>query len=142
MKDFTIKKKQYSDVILIPSFEDRFSFLKLDGVVCETTFGGFRWLNQELYRSPEWKRIRRKIIIRDEGRDLAHPDRLITGNILIHHINPITIDDIKRRSSKVFDPENLICVSYQTHMAIHYGDSNHLIQDYKERTKNDTCPWR
>ena len=99
-------------------------------------------MNQILYNSPEWKRLRNQIIIRDNGRDLGCEGYEIYGRILIHHMNPITVDDIVSRDPIVFDPENLICVSHNTHNAIHYGDENLLIMAPVERTKNDTCPWR
>ena len=134
--------KNYQDLISIESFNDRFAYLQMKGVIGNQTFGGHRYLNQKLYQSLEWKRIRREVIIRDGGCDLAHPDHPIYGQILIHHIEPITIDDVLNRSRKVFDLRNLICVSFDTHNAIHYGDSSLLVPEFVERTKYDTCPWR
>ena len=134
--------RTYSQALAIPSFEDRFNYLKLDGFVGDQTFGGHRYLNQDLYRSEEWKQIRREVIIRDNGCDLADPDRPIFGRVLIHHIEPITIDDILDRHSCVFDMENLICISFETHNALHYGNSETLPKMYAERQPNDTCPWR
>lgn len=134
--------KRYSELITIPTYEERFKYLQLKGAVGYDTFGYDRYLNQILYNSPEWKRLRNQIIIRDNGRDLGCEGYEIYGRILIHHMNPITVEDIVSRDSIVFDPENLICVSHNTHNAIHYGDENLLIMAPVERTKNDTCPWR
>ena len=134
--------KTYSELITIPTFEERFEYLRLKGSVGKDTFGYDRYLNQILYNSPEWKRLRNQIIIRDNGRDLGCEGYEIYGRILIHHMNPITVEDIVSRDPIVFDPENLICVSHNTHNAIHYGDENLLIMAPVERTKNDTCPWR
>ena len=134
--------KTYQGLLSIQDFVDRFEYLKVPGSIGDPTFGGHRYLNQQLYQSPEWKRVRREVIIRDDGCDLAHPDYPIYGNVLIHHIDPITIDDILHRHPKVFDLDNLVCVSFCTHNAIHYGDSNLLPPVFTERTKNDTCPWR
>lgn len=134
--------RSYSEVILLPTFIERFRYLKLGGKVGEETFGFDRYLNQTLYRSVEWKRFRRDIIIRDRGLDLACDDHEIVEKILVHHINPITLKDIERRDSKIFDPDNVICVSLNTHNAIHYGDESLLMLDPIERTPFDTCPWR
>lgn len=134
--------KMYKELIDIPNFLDRFQYLKVSGRVGDRTFGGSRYLNQQLYRSPEWKRVRRDVILRDNGCDLAHPDHPIDGQVYIHHIEPITVEDIAERRSKVFDADNLVCVSFQTHNAIHYGDESLLPKEYVERRKNDTCPWR
>lgn len=134
--------KRYSKVILIPEFLDRYEYLKIGGTVGRETFAGHRYLNQTLYTSDEWKRTRRDVIIRDDGCDLADPDRPILGMILIHHIEPITIDDILQRRPCVFDLDNLICTSLNTHNAIHYGNASLLPKPFVERYKNDTCPWR
>lgn len=134
--------KSYSVVILLPTLEERFEYLKLKGHVGAETFGYDRYLNQILYHDPEWKRIRREVIIRDNGCDLAVKDHEIQGRILVHHINPITIDDVKLRRYCVFDLDNLICTSHDTHNAIHYGDSNLLPKNPVERRPNDTCPWK
>lgn len=134
--------KTYSELITLPTYEERFEYLRLKGAVGKETFGYDRYLNQTLYNSPEWKRTRRKILIRDDGCDLACKDRIIYRNVIIHHINPITLEDIVERRSIVFDPENLICVSHNTHNAIHYGDINLLTTGPIERSANDTCPWR
>lgn len=134
--------KTYSELITIDSYEERFEYLRCNSVVGKETFGYDRYVNQALYNSPEWKCLRRQIIIRDDGCDLAYPGYTIHGKIIIHHINPITLDDILNRRSNVFDPENLICVTHNTHIAIHYSDANLLTTGPIERTKNDTCPWR
>lgn len=134
--------KSYSEMLKFRTFEERFQYLKLSGVVGEQTFGGSRQLNQTLYRSPEWKEFRRQIIIRDNGFDLGCEDHLINGKVYIHHINPLDINDLVYRRSCIFDPENVISVAYDTHQAIHYGDENLLHLDYVPRKPNDTCPWR
>lgn len=134
--------KSYSELITIPTYEGRFEYLRLNSAVGKETFGFDRYLNQALYNSQDWKLWRRKIIVRDNGCDLACEGYTIYGKILIHHINPITMDDIVNRRSIVFDPENLICVTHNTHNAIHYGDVNLLATGPIERTPNDTCPWR
>lgn len=134
--------KTYSECIALPTFIDRFNYLKLGGSVGVETFGFDRYLNQTLYRSYEWKRFRRDMIIRDMGCDLVCEDREIIGKIILHHINPLTLDDVINRDPKIFDPENVICVSLDTHNAIHYGDADLLFTGIVERTKNDTCPWR
>ena len=134
--------RTYSELSKLKTFEDRFQYLRLDGIVGEETFGFDRYLNQILYQSDEWKRRRRDIIIRDNGCDLGCEGFEVHGRILIHHINPITVDDIVNRNPKVFDPENLILTSHNTHQAIHYGNEDLLILAQIERSKNDTCPWR
>lgn len=137
--------KTYLELITLQTFEDRFNYLKLNGVVAETTFGGHREVNQILYRSPEWQRVRRKVIIRDNGCDLAIEDRPIIkpARILIHHINPISLKDITDHDPKVFDLNNLITVSHETHNAIHYGDQSLLTPSTpNERKLNDTIPWK
>lgn len=138
----TMMNKSYSELMKIQNFKERFEYLKLTGYVGEITHGGHRYLNQELYSSPRWRRLRRAIIIRDEGCDLADPDRPIHGKIYIHHINPISVDDLIRQAEIIFDPENLITVSRETHDAIHYGSYEKIPQDYIPRSENDTCPWR
>lgn len=134
--------RTYSETILLPTFIERFRYLQIGGKVGAETFGYDRYLNQTLYRTAEWKRFRREVIIRDNGCDLGCDDREIYGKILVHHINPITVDDIINRHSNVFNLDNVICVSLDTHNAIHYGDEELLMLGPIERTKNDTCPWR
>lgn len=134
--------RSYSELIKIEKFEDRFKYLCLAGIVGETTFGGHRYLNQMLYQTEKWKSTRREVILRDNGCDLAHEDYSISGSIYIHHMNPITIDDILQERPCVFDLENLISTTFQTHNAIHYGSKNLLPKGPANRKKNDTCPWR
>ena len=134
--------RNYTELIAIPTFEERFRYLQLNGQVGKDTFGYDRYLNQILYNSQEWKRFRDKIIIRDNGCDLACEGYDIHGRILVHHINPIRVDDVVNRNPIVFDPENVVCVTHNTHNAIHYGDESLLILAPVERTKNDTCPWK
>lgn len=134
--------KTYSELITLPTFEERYEYLRLGGKIGVETFGFDRYLNQMFYQSSEWDDVRNEVIIRDCGCDLAVLDREISGRILVHHINPITIEDIIHRSKFLFDPEYLISTSRNTHNAIHYGDSSLLIKDPIERTLNDTCPWK
>lgn len=134
--------KMYSELIKLEKFEDRFNYLSLVGIVGETTFGGHRYLNQMLYQTEKWKSTRREVIFRDNGCDLGHSDYPITGSIYIHHINPITIDDILKQRPCVFDLENLISTTFRTHNAIHYGSEDLLPKGPAVRSKNDTCPWR
>ena len=135
--------KTYSEVILIPTFVERYRYLRLGGTVGEATFGFDRYLNQNFYRyDEEWLELRDYVIQRDNGCDLGIPGRQINGPILVHHIEPITKDDILRRTKRLLDPDNLICTMDSTHRAIHYGNESLLIIAPPERTKNDTCPWR
>ena len=134
--------RTYSELITLPTFEERYQYLRLNGRVGEETFGFDRWLNQKFYKDPEWLRIRDEVIIRDNGCDLAIPGREICSRILIHHMNPITKYDILQRSKYLLDPEYLICTIKNTHDAIHYGDENLLVKGPVERKPNDTCPWR
>lgn len=133
--------KSYIELCRLKSFEDRYTYLRIGGRIGEQTFGFDRWLNQMLYNSTEWRHSRNNIIVRDNGCDLGIRDRKIFGRILIHHINIITVEDVKLKRDCVFDPDNLIATSLDTHNAIHYGDSSLLINLPKERTKGDTCPW-
>lgn len=148
--------KTYSELIKLKTFEERFEYLRTANRVGEATFGSDRYLNQVVYHSQDWFNTKNEIIIRDNACDLAMPGFDIRGKILlkdgrefkkagiiiVHHINPLTKQDILDRSPKIFDPENLICCSFKTHNAIHYGDLNSLTLPPKERTPNDTCPWR
>lgn len=135
--------KSYSELIALPTFEERYQYLRLKGNVGVDTFGFDRHLNQTFYRSAEWKRIRDQVIIRDNGCDLGIEDRMIPGRILIHHMNPITEKDVLYHTDILMNPEFLICVSHITHNAIHYGDESLLIPAKPlVRTKNDTCPWK
>ena len=134
--------KTYSELITLPTFEERFAYLQLSGVVGKDTFGFDRYINQIFYRSKKWRSIRDQVIIRDNGCDLGVEGYEIYGNILIHHINPITIEDILNRSDILFDPENLITTTHNTHNAIHYSDESILLKEPIVRKANDTCPWK
>lgn len=134
--------RTYSELITLPTFEERYRYLKLGGRVGEETFGFDRYINQIFYQSDEWKSIRDFVIVRDGGCDLGMPDREIHTRILVHHMNPIRQEDILRRSKFLLDPEYLICTIKNTHDAIHYGDESLLILAPIERKRNDTCPWR
>ena len=145
--------KTYSELITLPTFEERFNYLRLDGMVGKETFGYDRYLNQMLYNSQDWRRFRDRIIIRDNACDLACEDheilswrdkngRLHGPKILIHHINPVTADDIINSRSIVFDPENTITTILSTHNAIHYGDESLLPKAPIERSQYDMCPWK
>lgn len=136
--------RTYSELIRLQTFEERFIYLKLDGSVGQDTFGFDRYLNQLFYRSPEWRQIRSFVITRDMGCDLAMPDHeIINQQIFIHHINPLTREDIINRSDYLLNPEYLICTTKRTHQAIHYSDERILDSIVPiVRTKNDQCPWR
>lgn len=134
--------RTYSELITLPTFEERFRYLKLGGKVGEDTFGLDRYLNQVFYRSAKWKEIRDYVIIRDNGCDLGMEGHEIHQRILVHHMNPITKEDILRESEFLLDPEYMICTIKNTHDAIHYGDESLLITAPIERRKNDTCPWK
>lgn len=134
--------RTYSELIRLPTFEERFRYLKLDGLVGKDTFGFDRYLNQEFYRSKEWKEVRDFVIVRDNGCDLGMDSYEIVGRIYIHHMNPITVNDIIHSSDFLLNPDYLICVSHNTHNAVHYGDEDLLVTAPVERRKNDTCPWR
>ena len=138
----TTNIRTYSELIQLPTFEERFDYLRLDGVVGKDTFGFDRYLNQQFYRSSEWKRIRNQVIVRDNGCDLGIDEYEIYGRILIHHMNPISIEDLQYMSDLLMNPEYLICVSHRTHNAIHYGDESLIVTAPIERSQNDTCPWR
>lgn len=134
--------KTYSELIQLPTFEERFQYLKLSGAVGKETFGFDRYLNQNFYRSAAWKRVRDQVIVRDNGCDLGIDDRIIYGKILIHHMNPINDRDILDLTDILLNPEYLICVSHITHNAIHYSDESLLPSEPIVRFKNDTCPWK
>lgn len=134
--------KTYSDLLKIPDYYARFEYLKLLGRVGAETFGFDRYVNQMLYSSYKWKKTRQGIIIRDNGNDLGVDGYDITGPIYIHHINPISLEDIELENDIVFDPDNLISTSRMTHEAIHYGDASLLPQPILQRTPYDMCPWR
>lgn len=136
--------RTYKELILLSTFEDRLNYLKLDGRVGQETFGFDRYTNQRFYTSREWRQVRDTVIIRDGGYDLGVEDDEyhIRGSIIVHHMNPITIDDLRHGSSLVLDPEFLISVSHDTHNAITYSGAKPKIPKVTERTKYDTCPWR
>ena len=135
--------RTYSELSKLSTFEERYNYLKLDGVVGEDTFGFDRYLNQQFYqRDHEWKKVRDYVIIRDMGCDLGIEGREIPDSILVHHMNPLSVDDLLNRTDFLLDPEYLISTSRSTHNAIHYGDENLLMKGPVERTQNDTCPWR
>lgn len=134
--------RTYSELITLPTFEDRYRYLQLNGAVGKDTFGFDRYINQQFYRSKEWQRIRDEVIIRDNACDLGMEGYEIHGRIYVHHINPIMVRDIQFNSDYLMNPEFLICTTHRTHNAIHYGDENLLARAPIERTKNDTCPWR
>lgn len=138
-----MSKLYFSDMMKLKTFEDRFHYVKLNGKVSELTFNGHRYLNQLLYKCPEWRHCRNDIIVRDNGMDLACDGHPIYGKVLVHHLNPITVDDVLKRNPIIFDPENLITVSFETHNAIHYGDDS-ILSKYKiaDRKPNDTILWR
>lgn len=132
----------YRELIRLKTFDERFEYLKLKGIVGEATFGYDRYLNQLLYTSGEWRRIRRDIILRDNGCDLAVEGYDIQDIIIVHHMNPISVEDLIDFSEDVINPEYLICVSHDTHNAIHYGDKSLLTRELIERKPGDTCPWK
>ena len=132
----------YSEMIQLPTFEERFEYLRLFGQVGKDTFGFDRYFNQRFYRSKEWRDLRHHIFVRDNGCDLGIEGRDIYGRFLVHHMNPIDIDDIDEASDFLFNPNYLITVTHQTHNAIHYGDQSLLAKDPIERRPGDTCPWR
>lgn len=134
--------RTYSELILLPTFEERYEYLRIGGRVGEETFGFDRYLNQIFYKDPEWLAARDEAILRDNGCDLGIPGHEIYSRILVHHMNPITKEDIIKRSKFLLDPEYLITTMKRTHDAIHYGDESLLLKDPIERSRNDTCPWR
>lgn len=138
----TMKIRTYSELATIPSFEERFEYCKIGGKIGDETFGSDRYYNQRFYTSKEWKQIRNAVILRDNGCDLGCPDRPIPGKIIIHHLQPIIIDDIDQSTEYLLGLDNLVCVSQNTHNAIHYGDKTLLPKDPVERKPNDTCPWK
>lgn len=132
----------YNDLIQLKTFEERFQYLKINGKVGEETFGLDRYINQQLYKSQKWRSTRSRIIIRDDGCDLGIDGRQLDDYIVVHHMNPIALEDIEEERDIVFDPDYLICCSTRTHRAIHFGDENLLIRDPVIRRPNDTCLWR
>lgn len=134
--------KSYTEMLEYKTLIDRFNYLKLDGFVGKETFGFSRYLNQILYTSSEWKKLRDKVIVRDNGCIFGLDGYNIDSRLIVHHINPITLEQIEERDPLVFSMDNLVCVSHRVHEAIHYGDLNLLPKDPIERKPFDTCPWR
>lgn len=137
-----MRHRSYSELKQLSTFKERYDYLKLNGRVGAETFGYNRYVNQRFYRSTEWKHIRDQIIIRDNGCDLGVEGYDLHSRIYIHHLNPMTVDDIDQGRQMILDPDNLICVSFDTHQAIHFGDESLLPQLPIERISGDTCPWR
>lgn len=133
--------KSYSQMLVYDTFLERFNYLKLYGSVGESIFGFHRYVNQNFYSSRRWQSVRSRVIIRDDGCDLADPARQIHDRIYIHHINPVTLEQLENDDSALYDLNNLVSVSYDTHLAIHYGDQSLLIPDYIERRPGDTKLW-
>lgn len=136
------KIRSYDELIKLKTFEERFEYLKLDGIVGKDTFGFDRYLNQDFYRSEEWKHIRDFVIVRDYGRDLGIEGREIYKYIVVHHMNPLTIYDLQHSTDFLLNPNFLICTSSNTHRALHYGSVEVLVRDPIQRKPNDTCPWK
>ena len=135
--------RTYTELCQLETYLDRFNYLKMGGVVGQDTFAFDRYLNQTFYRSYEWKKLRREIILRDNGCDLGVEGYEIFGRVLIHHMNPISVEDLVKRTDILLDPKYLICVSHRTHNAIHYGDEEQVkSQTIVERKPGDTCPWK
>ena len=134
--------KTYSELIKLTTFDERYKYLKFSGIVGDETFGFDRYLNQRFYKLREWQAVRDYVITRDNGCDLGIPGREIYGPLIVHHMNPISVLDILERKEIVLNPEFLITTVHSTHNAIHYGNNQSIIQDFIERSPNDTCPWR
>lgn len=135
-------KKSYTELIQFKTYEERLNYLKCKSTVGDITFGGSRWMNQVLYKSDEWLAVRNDVIIRDDSCDLGLKDYELCSGIYIHHINPITKEQVLERDPEIFSMDNLICVSFNTHQAIHYGDDRANPYEFIERTHNDHCPWK
>ena len=136
------KMKTYKEMSRLKTFEERYEYLRLRGAVGEDTFGFDRFINQRFYKSPEWRRIRDQVIIRDDGCDLGDQDHPIVGRVIIHHMNPLSKKEIDEDPEYALNPDYLVCVSHNTHNAIHYGDENLLPKKWEPRQPNDTCPWK
>ena len=132
----------YKELKRLKTFQERYDYLRVGGMIGDSTFGFERYLNQMLYSSPQWRKVRDEVIIRDNGNDLGIDGFQIFDHIVVHHMNPITIEQVEEAASEIFDPEYLICCSTRTHNAIHYGDSSLLPQLPLGRRPNDTCPWK
>lgn len=142
MAKFKMALRSYSELKRLPTFKERYEYLRIGGLVGESTFGFERFLNQALYTSQRWRLLRNQIIVRDNGCDLGVEGYDIYDKIIIHHMNPLTREQMEEPDDSMFDPEYLICVSHNTHNAIHYGDASLLRQEYVPRRPNDTCPWK
>lgn len=137
------KLRSYTELSKLKTFEERLQYASLKGTVGEETFGSNRWINQRFYTSSEWRRVRNKVIVRDMGCDLGVLGHEIHGKIIVHHMNPITVDDIVYKTKYLLDPEFLVCVSFDTHELLTFSDTAHnLPHTTTERKPNDTCPWR
>lgn len=136
-----MRPKTYTELSRYVTFEDRYAYLRLDGEVGRSTFGFDRYINQQFYTSDEWRTIRNYVIVRDNGCDLGADDRLINGAVLVHHMNPMSVDDIISHSSWILDPEYLISTTHNTHNAIHYGDASLLMKPFVPRAPGDTKLW-
>lgn len=134
--------RTYSELIRLPTFDERFDYANLCGRVGDETFGSRRYLNQAFYRSKEWRQVRDWVIVRDNGCDLADPDHPLSSGITVHHLNPVTLEDLDENPQLLLDPEYLITVWDITHKALHYGNRDLLPAPFLERRKNDTCPWK
>lgn len=132
----------YSELITLPTLQERFEYLRLNGEVGEELFGYSRYLNQEFYHGNEWSDIRERVILRDKGRDLGVPGWKINGNIYVHHMNPVTLEQLRDNDPILLDPEYLISCSYNTHQAITWGNAELLPKPLTVRRPNDTCPWK
>lgn len=137
-----VKIRTYDELSRLKTFDERFDYLKLNGLVGEETFGFDRYLNQLFYKSPEWLDVRNEVILRDNGCDLGVDGYEIHGPIIVHHMNPISENDIKKRTDILLDSNYLVLTAHQTHNAVHYGSKEILIREPITRTKHDTCPWR
>ena len=137
-----MKKRTYSELSRFKTLEERFDYLKLTGQVGVDTFGFDRYMNQVFYKSDIWRKVRREVIIRDNGCDLGVTGYEIQGTIIVHHMNALTEEDILERNPDIFNIEYLICSSLRTHNALHFGDKDLLPQEFKERRRGDTCPWK
>lgn len=134
--------RTYSGLSQFNTIAERYEYLRLSGAIGDSTFGFDRYLNQALYTSKQWRSLRDDIIIRDNGCDMGLECCPIGPRIIVHHMNPLTIEDIENRCDDIFNPEFLICVSSRTHNAIHFGDNSLLPKPHIERRPGDTCPWR
>lgn len=137
-----MKIRTYTELMRFPTLRERYEYLKIGGEVGRSTFGFDRYLNQLFYKSAAWRQTRDQVIVRDDGCDLGIPGEVIGGKLLVHHMNPITAEQIENEDPVMFDPEFLICCSERTHNAIHFGDARQLPGVIIERKPGDTCPWK